>query len=340
MHITYRQSLQTLDAGAVQKRKMPGQWRWRWYEHNSLDWVGRWPSFNDGRNGYSWPFGLRAGNRDAIVEQCAREPPRPGGVRLVIALSVAAAVTVMIGAILMAASVVMRMVTKHQPAHMTRLGLDVVAAGIAFRPGGPGGVRHRGGSGERGRSRPRGGPGGSPSRRPPVPNPRPPAGHGPVTGARQGPGPARCSAGRCSAGRRSAGAVPSGAGAQRGGAPSAGGPRRGATAAARVSGRPPVLNPTGVYSPGGLIDMPGDVRAPGTPGGQDIPEILRTAGTRSGSWRAGSGGSNRRARPGPAALGLGRASAAAPRLPARNEPGRPRLAAPWPGRPAGAHATP
>ena len=52
--------------------------------------------------------------------------------RLVIVLSVAAAVTVMIGAILIAASVVMRMVTKHQPAHMTRLGLDVAAAGIAF----------------------------------------------------------------------------------------------------------------------------------------------------------------------------------------------------------------
>jgi len=52
--------------------------------------------------------------------------------RLVIVLSVAAAVTVMAGAILVAVSVVMRMVTKHQPAHMTRLGLDVVAAGIAF----------------------------------------------------------------------------------------------------------------------------------------------------------------------------------------------------------------
>src|SRR5207249_9914245 len=33
-----------------------------------------------------------------------------------------------------------------------------------------------------------------------------------------------------------------------------------------------------VYSPGGLIDMPGGGRAPGTPGGQDVPEILRTAG--------------------------------------------------------------
>ncbi|HMH35314.1 MAG TPA: hypothetical protein VK584_00150, partial [Streptosporangiaceae bacterium] len=44
-------------------------------------------------------------------------------VRLVIVLSVAAAVTVMIGAILLAT---------HQPAHMTRLGLDVAAAGVAF----------------------------------------------------------------------------------------------------------------------------------------------------------------------------------------------------------------
>src|SRR6266849_1387243 len=42
IHITYRQSLQTLDASTVQKRKMPGQWRWRSYEGNSLDWVGRW----------------------------------------------------------------------------------------------------------------------------------------------------------------------------------------------------------------------------------------------------------------------------------------------------------
>ena len=44
-------------------------------------------------------------------------------VRLVIVLSVAAAVTVVIGAILMA---------MHQPAHMSRLGLDVAVAGVAF----------------------------------------------------------------------------------------------------------------------------------------------------------------------------------------------------------------
>ena len=44
-------------------------------------------------------------------------------IRLVIVLSVVAAVTVMIGAILVA---------MHQPAHMTRLGLDVVAAGVAL----------------------------------------------------------------------------------------------------------------------------------------------------------------------------------------------------------------
>ena len=52
--------------------------------------------------------------------------------RLVIVLSVVAAVTVMIGAVLVAAGPVMRMVTKRQPAHLTRLGLDVIAAGIAF----------------------------------------------------------------------------------------------------------------------------------------------------------------------------------------------------------------
>src|SRR5215470_8832147 len=52
--------------------------------------------------------------------------------RLVIVLSVVAAVTVMIGVILVAVGPVMRMVTKRQPAHMTRLGLDVIAAGIAF----------------------------------------------------------------------------------------------------------------------------------------------------------------------------------------------------------------
>ena len=44
------------------------------------------------------------------------------------------------------------------------------------------------------------------------------------------------------------------------------------------SGRPSVLSPTNVYSPGGLLDVPRDGRAPGTPGGQAVPEILRNAG--------------------------------------------------------------
>src|SRR5206468_10078713 len=65
-------------------------------------------------------------------------------------------------------------------------------------------------------------------------------------------------------------------GTQRPGAPSAGG-HAGRDGAAR-SGRPPLLNPTNVYTPGGLIDPPGEGRAPGTPDGHDIPEILRTAG--------------------------------------------------------------
>jgi len=38
----------------------------------------------------------------------------------------------MLGAILVAASVIMRLLTRHQPAHLARLGLDVITAGIAF----------------------------------------------------------------------------------------------------------------------------------------------------------------------------------------------------------------
>src|SRR5437763_575637 len=48
---------------------------------------------------------------------------------------------------------------------------------------------------------------------------------------------------------------------------------RGASRSAR---RP--VDPTNVYTPGGLIDVPGDGPVPGTPGGPPIPEILRTAG--------------------------------------------------------------
>jgi hypothetical protein len=55
-----------------------------------------------------------------------------GRVRLVIVLSVAAAVTIVLGATLVAASVIRRLLTGHQLANMTRLGLDVVAVGVAF----------------------------------------------------------------------------------------------------------------------------------------------------------------------------------------------------------------
>ena len=161
----------------------------------------------------------------------------------------------------------MRMVTKHQPAHMTRLGLDVVAAGIAFglvvlvvfaigRIGGAGRSRPRAGRADHRRGAPR-------------PEPAASRGHGRSPG--HGQDRAQTGAQR--------------AGAQRGGAPSVGG-HAGRDGGAR-SGRPSVLNPTSVYSPGGLIDMPGDGRAPGTPGGQDIPEILRTAGP--GPARGGPG---------------------------------------------------
>src|SRR5580698_10626547 len=55
--------------------------------------------------------------------------------RLVLFLAVAAAATVMAGALLVAASVVLRHVTKHPPvppAHVARIGLYVAAAGVAF----------------------------------------------------------------------------------------------------------------------------------------------------------------------------------------------------------------
>jgi len=183
-------------------------------------------------------------------------------VRLVIVLSVAAAATVMIGAILVAVGAVMRLVTKHQPAHMIRLGLDVVAAGIAFglvvlavfvigRIGGAG------------RPRTRAGRAGRPDHRRGAPRPEPAAasrGHG----RSPGHGKDRLRAGAAPVGAAPTGAAPAGGHAGRdGGARSA---------------RRPVLDPTNVYTPGGLIDMPGDSRAPGAPGGQDIPEILRTAG--------------------------------------------------------------
>src|SRR5947208_283464 len=172
----------------------------------------------------------------------------------------------MIGAILIAASVVMRMVTKHQPAHMARLGLDVVAAGIAFglvvlvvfaigRIGGAGRSRPRAGQADHRRGATR-------------PEPAASRGHGTSPG--HGKDGAQTGAQRVGAQQASA----QQAGAQRGGGPSGGHAGRGGSTR---SGRPPVLNPTSVYSPGGLIDMPGDGRAPGTPG-QDIPEILRTAG--------------------------------------------------------------
>src|SRR5579859_5823068 len=55
--------------------------------------------------------------------------------RLALFLAVAAAATVMAGALLMGASVVVRHVTRHPPvppAHLARIGLYVIAAGIAF----------------------------------------------------------------------------------------------------------------------------------------------------------------------------------------------------------------
>jgi hypothetical protein len=171
-----------------------------------------------------------------------------GRVRLVIVLSVAAAVTVMVGAILVAVGPVMRMVTKRPPAHLTRPGLDVIAAGIAFglvvlvvfattRIGGAGRRRRRKGRADHRRGA---------ARQDPAAAPR---------GRSRSPGDGQD--------RLRDSTKPAGGHAPRDGA-------------AR-SARPPVLNPTNVYSPGGLIDVPRDGHRPGTPVGEDIPEILRTA---------------------------------------------------------------
>ena len=197
--------------------------------------------------------------------------------------------------------------------------------GHHVRAGGPGGVRHRADRGS-GQVSAAGGPGGSPSRRLPSRTCGLPRAWQ-VPGARSGPDPDRGSAGQCSAGRCSAERSPVGRRPRRARR------RHAVRAAVRTEPHERVL--TGrPYRHARRWPCTRDAGRPGHPGDPAY------RGTRSGSWRAGSGRSDRRARPGPAALGLGRTSAAAPRLPARNESGWPRLAAPWPGRPAGAHATP
>ena len=149
----------------------------------------------------------------------------------------------MLGAMLVAASVVMRLLTRHDPANITRLGMDVVAAGVAF------GlvvlvVFAIARIGTAGRSRPSAG---TADHRRGTIGPQPAASH--ETGKSSGRGTPQ--------GQRQD--------RLRAGAPAAGGGHGGRDGGAR-SGRPPVLKPTNVYSPGGLLDVPRDGRAPGTPG--------------------------------------------------------------------------
>ena len=146
----------------------------------------------------------------------------------------------------------MRLLTRHEPANMTRLGLDVVAAGVAF------GlvvlvVFAIARIGTAGTSRP---PAATAHHRRGTAGPQPAAasreyGKAPGRGTSQGHRQDQLRAGAQAAGRGHGGGR---------------------------SGRSPVLNPTNVYTPGGLLDMPRDGRAPRAPAGQDIPEILRTAG--------------------------------------------------------------
>src|SRR6201986_4368649 len=155
----------------------------------------------------------------------------------------------MIGAILVAVGPVMRVVTRRQPAHLTRLGLDGIAAGIAF------GlvvllvfaIVRISGAGVRGRRKGKTGHRRGAVRQDPA---AAPGGQGTSPGQGQD--------------RLRAGTAPAGGHA----------PREGAARFAR----PPLLNPPNAYSPGGLIDVPRDGRQPGKPGGEDSPEILRTAG--------------------------------------------------------------
>src|SRR5947207_4009681 len=161
----------------------------------------------------------------------------------------------MLGALLLAASVAMPHVTKHPPlppAHLARMGLYVVAAGAAF------GLvvlvifafGRRGNAGK------------------PRPGPAP-AGHRREAARGQSPAPPGPAG--------AAGPDPAGHGRdQDRGRAAAAGDRHAGRGGAR-SGRPPVLNPTNVYTPGGLIGAPRDGHAPAAPDGQPIPEILRTA---------------------------------------------------------------
>jgi hypothetical protein len=131
--------------------------------------------------------------------------------RLVVTLSVAAAVTVMVGAVLVILGTVIRLVTKHPASGMTHLGLDVGAAGIAF---------------------------------------------GLIVllvfaFARRG-ADRRAASRRRSAGRQQHAAT-------------AGEHGHAGRDTATRSARSHVLNPTGVYSPGGLLDIPGEARAPRHP---------------------------------------------------------------------------
>ena len=190
--------------------------------------------------------------------------------------------------------------------------LAVIAAGIAFGLGGPGGVRHRSDRGEAAKALAAEGQDGSPARSRPARTRRPPVGMAGHRGDHSGHGKDGLGSGTPAGGGHTA--------------------RDGAARSARS----PLLNPTYVDPPGGLIDVPRDGHGSGTPGGEDIPEILRTAGP--GPARAGPGsaelklaGGTRTGRP-PAGPDLSHAR----RLPAGYEPGRSRAGAVRPGRPAGA----
>ena len=219
----------------------------------------------------------------------------------------------------------MRLLTSHDPVNMVRLGLDVVAAGVAFglvvlvvfaiaRIGTAGRSRPPAGTADHRRGT------GGPQPTAAVPRARQVSAAWHIAGAPPGPAPRWCP-GHRQRSRRSA--LRSAVRAEPDECVLTGRPARRAQGWSRAR----------------------DARRPGHPGNPADRRTAASPGSASpGSVGAGSvgvGSVGRRMEPGPAVARPGRSQAAASRLPARHESGRSRPGALCPRRPAAAsHAAP
>ena len=234
--------------------------------------------------------------------------------RIVIALAVAGAVTFMSGLLLVVVGVAMQTLGKHPDEQLIGTGAEIAVAGfssgmivlavlVVLRAGTTtpasrgqqrGAVQTAAATAGPGRPAEAGGPAwpGGPNatagqdRSGPPPGARRVAGTGPQQ--RTG-GPAQPPGNGSGGGQRAQGAgtrPPAGGQAGQGqGAKGQGG--NGQDGRPHRSQREQVLNPTGVYTPGGLLDMPGS-----TPPGsfaQDQPSPARAAGGPSGGYRTSAG---------------------------------------------------